>query len=111
MAILGFYYSTCCFHYRCLNLWLRAVGYDVQITNILPTIGNAIALVSAYLLPFCRILLVGGGKYVLQPPYRISLAILFLLSGMCVWDGNLRPTLSEYWLIVFPTVYGFRSVS
>ncbi|KAK9352696.1 hypothetical protein V1523DRAFT_451075 [Lipomyces doorenjongii] len=31
-----------------MNLWLQAVGYDVQITNILPTIGNAIALVSTY---------------------------------------------------------------
>ncbi|KAK9386876.1 major facilitator superfamily domain-containing protein [Lipomyces mesembrius] len=31
-----------------MNLWLAAVGYDVQMTNILPTIGNAIALVSAY---------------------------------------------------------------
>ncbi|KAK9427011.1 major facilitator superfamily domain-containing protein [Lipomyces doorenjongii] len=32
-----------------MNLWLKAVGYDVQMTNILPTIGNAISLVSAYL--------------------------------------------------------------
>ncbi|KAK9363921.1 major facilitator superfamily domain-containing protein [Lipomyces starkeyi] len=31
-----------------MNLWLKAVGYEVQMTNILPTIGNAISLVSAY---------------------------------------------------------------
>ncbi|KAK9458960.1 major facilitator superfamily domain-containing protein [Lipomyces oligophaga] len=33
-----------------MNLWLEAVGYDVQMTNILPTIGNAVALVSGYAL-------------------------------------------------------------
>ncbi|KAK9490619.1 major facilitator superfamily domain-containing protein [Lipomyces doorenjongii] len=32
-----------------MNLWLQAVGYDVQMTNILPTIGNAISLVSGYI--------------------------------------------------------------
>jgi ACS family pantothenate transporter-like MFS transporter len=31
-----------------MNLWLKAENYSVQMTNILPTIGNAIALVSAY---------------------------------------------------------------
>ncbi|KAK9349740.1 major facilitator superfamily domain-containing protein [Lipomyces doorenjongii] len=32
-----------------MNLWLQAEHYSVQMINILPTIGNAIALVSAYL--------------------------------------------------------------
>ncbi|KAK9479020.1 major facilitator superfamily domain-containing protein [Lipomyces japonicus] len=32
------------------NLWLSSMDYSVQMTNILPTIGNAVALVSAYFL-------------------------------------------------------------
>ncbi|KAK9362931.1 major facilitator superfamily domain-containing protein [Lipomyces starkeyi] len=31
-----------------MNLWLAAENYSVQMTNILPTIGNAVALVSGY---------------------------------------------------------------
>ncbi|KAK9448494.1 major facilitator superfamily domain-containing protein [Limtongia smithiae] len=31
-----------------MNLWLKAIGYDVDMINILPTIGYAIALVTGY---------------------------------------------------------------
>ncbi|KAK9475574.1 major facilitator superfamily domain-containing protein [Dipodascopsis tothii] len=33
-----------------MNLWLEDIGYSVQMTNILPTIGSAVALVSGYIL-------------------------------------------------------------
>ncbi|KAK9465556.1 major facilitator superfamily domain-containing protein [Lipomyces arxii] len=31
------------------NLWLEDIGYDVQMINILPTIGSAVSIVSGYL--------------------------------------------------------------
>ncbi|KAK9322974.1 major facilitator superfamily domain-containing protein [Lipomyces orientalis] len=34
------------------NLWLKAENYSIPMTNILPTIGNAVALVSVTLLPY-----------------------------------------------------------